>query len=372
MRTSPKVVILGAGYAGVSAAKRLARSTAQVTIVNPRDAFVERIRLHQLMAGNYAATRPLTALLPRATTFVRDAASSINPDRREVTLTSGEKLTFDYLIYAVGSRSRPDTVPGARQHAVTVGDLEDAVLARQRFHQLPKGSAVTIIGAGLTGVELAAELAEPGNHTVRLVTSGPIAASVGDRGRAYIRSYLATLGVEIVEHTAVAEVQECKVLLHDGRVLDNNLSVLATEFEVPTLARDSGLEVGAGGALRVKPSLISTTSSDVVGAGDSVWIGAGPVRMSCQAAIPLGTHAAETVLHLIDGADPKPVRPKFTGQCISLGRRSALWQHATFSDTPTAWKLTGKPGAWLKEQLCASTIRLLLNPRLGRLAYGWS
>jgi NADH dehydrogenase len=371
MSTSPKVVILGAGYAGVSAAKRLARSTAQVTIVNPRDTFVERIRLHQLMAGNHAATRPLTALLPRSTAFVRDAASSINPDRREVTLTSGEKLSFDYLIYAVGSRSRPDAVPGARQHAVTGGDLEHAVQARQRFHHLPEGSAITIIGGGLTGVELAAELAEPGKHTVRLVTTGPIAASVGDRGRDYLRSYLATLSVEIIEHTAVAEVQERKVRLRDGRILDSDLSVLATEFEVPTLASDSGLEVGDGGALRVAPSLISTSSSTVVGAGDSVRIGAGPVRMSCQAAIPLGTHAAETVLHLVDGTDPKPVRPKFTGQCISLGRRSALWQHATFSDTPTSWNLTGKPGAWLKEQVCTSTVRML-NPKLGWLAYSWS
>jgi NADH dehydrogenase len=369
---SPKVVIVGAGYAGVSAAKRLARGTPQVTIVNPRVDFVERIRLHQLMAGNHPATVPLTSLLPRSTAFVQDSATKIDAAQQTVTLTGGETLDFDYLIYAVGSRSRLDAIPGAREHAATVGDLESAVTAREQFHRLPNGTSVTVVGGGLTGVEVASELAELGKRTIRLVSAEPVAAGVSDKGRRYIRRCLTALGIELIESTAVTEVQEAKVLLEDGQALDSDLSVITTMFEVPALARDSGLNVTVDGTLELHPSLISTSTPTIVGAGDASQIRTHPMRMSCQAAIPLGTHAAESVLHLLSGTAPKPVRPKFTSQCISLGRRSALWQRTDLADRPTSATVTGRPGALLKEQICRGTTRLVLNPRLGWLTYSWS
>ncbi|WP_329520731.1 NAD(P)/FAD-dependent oxidoreductase [Spirillospora sp. NBC_01491] len=369
---SAKVVIVGAGYAGVSAAKRLARDDVEVTVVNPRPDFVERIRLHQLMAGNHPATRPLASLLPRSTALVRDSARTIDADRKKVELGGGGTVDYNYLIYAAGSRSRLDLVPGASEHAVNVGGLQDAITARKRLDGLPRGSSVTIIGGGLTGVELAAELAELRTHRVHLVTGGAIAASVGEGGRRYIRRHLAALGAEVTEDAAVAEVQAAKVVLADGRVLRSDLAVMTAAFETPALARDSGLRVGFGGALAVDRTLVSASSPAIVGAGDASWIGAGPLRMSCQAAIPLGAHAAQTVLHLIDGTEPRPVRPKFTSQCVSLGRRSALWQRTRLSDEPASLIVTGRAGALIKEQICRSTLRLALNPRLTRLSYGWT
>jgi len=83
---------------------------------------------------------------------------------------------------------------------------------------------------------------------------------------------------------------------------------------------------------------------------------ADPVRMSCQAAIPLGPHAAETILHLINGTKPKPVRPKFTGQCISLERHAALWQQTTLTDTPIPLIATARTGALIKEQFPPYTV----------------
>lgn len=367
-----KVVIVGAGYAGVSAAKRLARSSAQVTIVNPRADFVERIRLHQMLAGNRAATVPLPALLPRSTTLVQNSAQSIDTEQRTVTLTGGDTLDFDYLIYSAGSRSRRDAIAGAAEHAVAVGSLEDAVAARQRFARLPEASSVTVVGGGLTGVELASELAELGSHTVRLVTDGLVAPTVSDRGRNYLRRCLGTLGVELIENTVVTEVEQAKVVLEGGRVLTSDLSVMAAMVELPTLARDSGLDTDSDGALRVNRSLISTSTPAVVGAGDSARISPDPVRMSCQAAIPLGAHAAETVLHLVDGTTPKPLRPKFTGQCISLGRHSALWQQTTFADAPIPLTATARAGALIKERICTGTVRFALNSKLGRVSYSWS
>jgi NADH dehydrogenase len=369
---SPKIAIIGAGYAGVSAAKRFARSNLPVTLVNPRPVFVERIRLHELVAGTRSATVPLTSLLPRSTTLVQNTAQSVNIDQRTVMLTNGDIIEFDYLVYAVGSRGRLDTVPGASEHAVAVGGLEDATAARQRFSRLPEASSITVVGGGLTGVELACELAESGDHAVRLVTDESVASSVSDKGRAYLRHHLATLGVEIFENTAVAEIQAAKVVLEDGRALDSDLSVMTAQVELPTLAGDSGLATDGDGALKVSSSLVSTSAPTVVGAGDAARMDAAPVRMSCQAAIPLGTHAAETILHLINGTEPLPVRPKFTSQCISLGRNAALWQHTNHTDRPTSLTVTGRAGALIKEQICAGTLRYALNPRLQWLTYGWS
>lgn len=369
---SPKVVIVGAGYAGISAAKRLARGAAKVTMVNPRADFVERIRLHQLVAGTHSARLPLRSLLPASVTLLQGVAESVDTERGTLALTDGESVGFDYLIYAVGSRSRLDAVPGASEHAVTVGGLAEAYVTRERIADLSSGSSITIVGGGLTGVELAAELAELNNHAVRLVTDGPIAASVSDNGRDYIRQYLSALGVELLEHTAVSEVQEAKIVLADGRTLRSELSVLTAMFEVPTLARDSGLDVGTDDTLRVDRSLVSTSQPRVVGAGDASRIDGAPLRMSCQAALPLGAHAAETVLRLIEGVEPKPVRPKFTGQCISLGRRSALWQHSNLSDAATPFTVRGKPAAWIKGRICAASTGIVLNPKLAHLSYSWS
>lgn len=369
---SAQVVIIGAGYAGVSAAKRLARSSAHVTMVNPRADFVERIRLHQMLVGNRAATVPLSVLLPRSATLVQDSATLIDTEEQTVMLSDGSALDFDHLIYAVGSGSRLDALPGASEHAVTVGGVEETILARDRLKRLPSGSSITVAGGGLTGVEVTSELAELNNYTVRLVTDALVASTVSDKSRNYLRRCLDTLCVELIENTAIAEIQRDKVVLADGRALDSDLSVMTAMVELPTLARDSGLATDSDGALRVSRSLISTNAPTVAGAGDSARINADPMRMSCQVAIPLGTHAAETVLHLVNGTEPKPVRPKFTGQCISLGQHSALWQQTTRADTPLPLITTAKAGALIKEQICTSTIRFALNPKLGRLTYSWS
>ena len=369
---SARVVVLGAGYAGVSAAKRLHRGGAQVTVVNPRADFVERIRLHQLAVGNHSATQPLSSILPRGTFLIQDTAASIDAESQTVTLSGGGSVNFDYLVYAIGSRSRLDVLPGAGQYAVTVGDLDAAVTAQVRLAQLPRGSAITLVGAGLTGIELASELAELGTHTVRLVSDGSIAPSVSDKARGYLRNYLAKLGVEVIEDNRVTEVAHSKIVLADGGTLKSDLTAITAMFELPMLARDSRLPVDASGALRVEDTLISLAKSVIVGAGDSVRIDGHPLRMSCQAAIPLGAHAAETVLHLIAGTEPKPVRAKFTGQCISLGRRSGLIQPANFADVPSSLTLTGRVAALVKEQVCASTLRVGLNPKLSRLSYSWS
>ncbi|MGY2060672.1 NAD(P)/FAD-dependent oxidoreductase, partial [Nocardia gipuzkoensis] len=200
-----EVVVLGAGYAGVSAAKRLARARGRVrvTVVNPRPEFVERIRLHQFVAGNHAAARPLRELLADSARLVVGSATSIDARNRMVRTADGEDLGYDYLVYAVGSHGRVDLISGAAEHAVSLDTWEAARTARERLQRLSPGATVTVVGGGLTGIESAAELAELRRYTVRLVTGAELGASLPDRARARLRSYFRTAGVEVLEHTTI-------------------------------------------------------------------------------------------------------------------------------------------------------------------------
>lgn len=102
--SNTRVVVIGGGYAGTLAANRLRqRPDLEVTLVNPRPVFVERIRLHQLVADTGAATADYGTLLGEGIQLVVDAVERIDTADRRLLLTSGTALAYDYLIYAVGS-----------------------------------------------------------------------------------------------------------------------------------------------------------------------------------------------------------------------------------------------------------------------------
>lgn len=198
-----RVVIIGAGYAGVLAANRLAANKelgrrAGVTVVNPRPDFVERIRLHEVAAGTrQSASVPLESLLHPDVAAVVGRAARIDPQARLVHFTDGrEPLGYDSLLYAAGSSS------AAAAGAGGLADEESAVLLRTRLAGLAPGAAVDVAGGGLTGIEAAAEIAERHPRLrVRLVSRGTIGADLSAAGRRELRRKLANLGVALADHT---------------------------------------------------------------------------------------------------------------------------------------------------------------------------
>src|ERR1700684_2832397 len=113
----PHIVVIGGGYAGTLAANHLRlRADVEITLVNPRPVFVERIRLHQLVAGNSTAAVDYGTLLGKGIRLVVESAGRINAADHKVELTSGDVLDYDYLIYAVGSTGAvPPSVTGAAE-----------------------------------------------------------------------------------------------------------------------------------------------------------------------------------------------------------------------------------------------------------------
>lgn len=148
------IVIAGAGYAGTVAANLLARKGRglTVTVVSPHSEFVERVRLHQEIAGSGPATRPLSEMLDSRVVHRKAAVEKVGDG--VVELSDGTSLDFDRMIYAVGSSA------AAPEGTVAVGDVDQAREAARRLRVLQQGATVTVVGAGLTGIEAASEIAE--------------------------------------------------------------------------------------------------------------------------------------------------------------------------------------------------------------------
>ena len=181
------------------------------------------------------------------------------------------------------------------------------------------------------------------------------------RGRRAVAERLAQLGVTVLEgpDATVTAVTRDAVALSDGRALPSTVTIWTVGFGVPDLAVRSGLSTDALGRLLTDETLTSVDDVRIVAAGDSAAPSDLPFRMSCQAAGPLGAHAADTVLSRIAGEQPAPIALGFVGQCISLGRRAGIVQFAPKNDTAMRLYLGGRLGAKLKEFVCWGTVKQL-------------
>lgn len=352
-----RVIVIGGGYAGTLAANNLRlRADVDITLVNPRPKFVERIRLHQFVAGNYVPTADYGTLLGEGIALVVDSATRIDAATRTVALASGRQLTYDYLIYAVGSTgATPASVPGAAEFAYPIAEFELAQRLRDTLDELDLDAPVTVIGAGLTGIETASELAEQG-RTVTLVCGGQLAPSLSEAGRQSIAKWFAKHGVVVLEDDVVTEVRSDAVVFADGAVRPSAVTIWTAGFGVPELAADSGLRTDALGRLVTDETLTSVDDVHIVAAGDCAAPSGVPLRMSCQAAGPLGDQAAKTVLSRIAGEEPDVIEPKFVAQCVSLGRHGAILQFTHEDDAPARFYLAGRVAASVKEAICKGTL----------------
>jgi NADH:ubiquinone reductase (H+-translocating) len=372
MATTPHIVVLGAGYTGLTAAKLLAKRTGgPVTLVNNRDRFVERMRNHQLATGQRLRDLTLRDLL-RGTgvRLVVDQVSRIDPEQRQVELASGaEPVGYDLLVYALGSQADLDAVPGAAEHATAVADAERAVRLHERMRT---ASTVAVVGGGLTGIEAATELAETyPDRTVRLVTGDTLGPALSEPGQAHLYRTFDRLGIRLHEHAHVAKVAADGLLLDSGEQVGADVVVWTTGFRVPRLAREAGLAVGDNGRMLVDGTMRSVSHPDVYAIGDAAaahnpdWR---ELRMGCG---PGGLAAACAVRAIGDrlaGRTPRQLRVEIDGQCISLGRKDGLVQYAKH-DRPYGPMLTGRPAAMVKEAIVRGASGLgLRHPSLALVA----
>lgn len=345
-----QIVVLGAGYAGLMAALRLA-PYHRVTLVDANDHFTERVRLHELAAGRPDVSHPLRDML-RGTGIAQVTARvvAIEPEVREVRLDDGRTLRYDRLVYALGSHT--DIHGGVLGTGNRAYPTEAAAELHKRLLDGP--GSLAIVGGGLTGIELAAELAEAcPDWQVRLLTGNMLGAGLSERGRAHVRATLTLMGVRIEEGRHVRCADEV-----DADVVAWAASMAATT----DLAVRAGLAVDQSGRVRVDAALRSVSHPEVYIAGDAAAAAssaAGALRMACATALPTGAHAASALIAESRGLTPEPLRYRFYGQCVSLGRHDGLIQLVRADDSARERVLTGRPAARVKEQVVRSTVRTL-------------
>jgi len=344
----PRVVVIGGGYAGTVAASRVSRKAA-VTVINPRPHFVQRTRLHQFAVGNHHASGDYRRLLRKGTALLVDTVTRIEPRTRTVHLETGGPVGYDYLIYAVGSTAtRRATVPGVEEFAFPVAEYEHAERLRHALSTLAADSVITVVGAGLTGLETAGELAGQGRR-VRLVCSGVIGPALTEKARRATYERLSNLRVEVLENSRVVRVGPDGPALDDGTVLPSAVTVWTAGFGVPELARASGFSTDTLGRILTDETLTSIDDDRVIAAGDCAAPSGDPVRMACQSALPMGLTAADTVLSRIAGEEPATLDFGFNGIGICLGRRSGVVQFHERDDTPKDRAFAGRIALSVKD-----------------------
>ncbi|WP_447003851.1 NAD(P)/FAD-dependent oxidoreductase [Saccharothrix isguenensis] len=360
------VVVVGAGYAGLAAAKLAAKWTgSRVTLVNARDRFVERVRLHQLATGQSLRDLPLADLVKGAgVDLVVDRVTGIDPDTRKLQLTGGT-LAYDRLVYAVGSYADLDGVPGAAEHAHAVSTLEDT---QKLAAALEKARTVAVTGGGLTGIETAAELAEARpDLDVLLVTHGSFGQALSEKGRRYLRTVFDRLGVRVRDHAKVTEVRADGLVLDTGERIAADTVVWTAGFRVPDLAARAGFAVDDHGRVVVDRTLTSVSHPDVVALGDAAAMkrpDGQELRMACATGLPTTQQAVRGLAKRLKGEEPAPIGFRYIQQCISLGRRDGLIQFVHADDSPKERVVTGRAAAFYKELVCRGTIVFERHPTI--------
>ncbi len=360
LKKTHKVVVIGGGYAGTLAANRLQQKPdIDITLVNPRPKFVQRLRLHQFAAGTGsedAATADYGRVLGDGVRLVVDSATRIDTAARKVLLESGRSLDYDYVIYTVGSTAAvPAGLPGAAEFAYPMAEFEPAQRLRAALDEQPRDAWITVIGGGLTGIEMAAELAERG-RIVTLVCGGCLAPSFGEPARRSVAKWLANNGVTVLESEVVVEVRPDAVVFTDGAVRPSAITIWAGGFGVPDLAARSGLRTDALGRLVTDETLTSIDDDRVLAGGDAAAPSGTGLRMACYTAGPTAGTAADTVLSRIAGDRPAPFSLGYLGTCLALGRRAAVMQFTRKDDTPLDFHIRGRITGSIKETVIKGTL----------------
>jgi NADH:ubiquinone reductase (H+-translocating) len=365
-----EVLVLGGGYAGVVAAIRLSRKTrganVRITLINGREYFVERIRLHQLAAAQELASHDYTSLLAGTPVrFLQGWVTQLMPEKQQVLVKTagGEvQLPYDYAIYALGSVVDTQSIPGVSQHALSLSTAETVRTLQQTLPEVAaRRGTLLVCGGGLTGIEAASELAEsyPGLQ-VTLATADRFGEQLSQRGRRYLQQAFDRLGITVVDGQQITAVHANYAQTYDGPPLPFDLCLWAGSFRAPDLARQAGLPVNDRGQILVNKYLQAQGHSTLYAIGDAASLEAAieiPIRMGCATAAPMGSYVGDHLAAVIRGERPyKPYRFQYVMRCISLGRKDGLIQFVDADDTPKERILTGRIGAYVKEVVCRGSV----------------
>ena len=349
---APRVVVVGLGFAGLATVSTLARAGLAVTLVD-RDVYSTFQPLLYQVAT--AGLRPSDVAYPLrgfahkyGARFRHGEMSGLDPAARQITLSDGTRLPYDYLVLATGVSAAYYGVTGAAEHSFALYTRRDAVaLCEQLLAGLERLSVgehtagVTVVGGGATGVELAGTLAEllsiavpssypdidPARVHISLIEQAPeLLGPYHPSLREYAHRQLTSRGVDVRLGTAITEITGDRVLLADGQDLPSNLTVWAAGVSAPPSAGSWNLPQGKGGRIETGPDLRVTGHDRIFAVGDIALIEGQPLPQLAQPALQTGRHAARQIRRLEAGQPTVPFSYHDKGTMATIGRRSAVVQ----------------------------------------------
>ncbi|UQR65230.1 NAD(P)/FAD-dependent oxidoreductase [Bradyrhizobium sp. C-145] len=348
-----RIVVLGAGFAGLWAAIGAARKRDEIG-ASGRDIeirLIDRNPYHNIRVRNYEVdlgevALPLPQLLdPIGVSHGLGEVEAIDPAHREISLvTSGgeETLHYDRLVLALGSEvMRPD-IPGLSEHAFDVDTyaaalrLEDHLVSLGRSAPSPGRATVVVVGAGFTGIEVAAEMPArltragiSGSRRIILVDPNPaVGATIGAHARPVIETALSSLDVEMRLGVRVVSVEAAGMHLSSGEFIAAQTVIWCAGMRASPLTASLPDARDRLGRILVDPFMRVADVGGVFAAGDvasSVIDGLHPTVMSCQFARPMGRFAGHNVVADLAGVPMLPLRIDWYVTVLDLGAWGALY-----------------------------------------------
>jgi NADH dehydrogenase len=351
-----RLVIIGAGFAGMYAALSAARlrdlegvspAKLEIALVAPEPTLVVRPRLYEPKPETLTA--PLLDVLKAIeVAYVQGHAETIDTKARSVGLVTaeGEKKTlpYDRLVVATGSRLFRPNVPGLAEHGFSVDQLDDAIALDKHLHGLadrpasPARDTVVVAGGGFTGIEAATEmparlhaiLGEDAKTRVIIVDRNEaISPDMGSGPRPVIEDALRKVGVETRLGAGVASLDEAGVTLSDGERIDCATVIWAAGIRAAPLTQQVPGERDNFGRLIVDRDLRVTGVPGVFATGDAAKAACDDVGnyalMSCQHATRMGAFAGNNAAAELFGLPTKPYHQKVYVTCLDLGAAGALF-----------------------------------------------
>lgn len=372
----PRVVIIGGGFGGLSAARALRRAPVGVTILDRRNHHVFQPLLYQvamavLSPGDIAS--PIRWILrnQRNVEVLLGEVARIDADTKSAHLSDGAVVSYDYLVVAAGAThayfGHDDWLP----HAPGLKTLEDALemrrrvlLAFERAEREPDGArrrallTFVIIGGGPTGVELAGALAEIARHSLAKdfrhfdPTSSRIILLEGGNAvlppfpeplRRAARHDLERLGVEVRTGTIVTGIGDGFVQAGDTRI-DTATVLWAAGVAASAIGATLGAPVDRVGRVLVQPDLTIPGHPEVFVIGDLASLAGSngrPLPGVAQVAMQMGAHASRNIIRATEGQPLRAFRYRNLGDMATIGRASAVadfgWMHLQGSIGWLAW-----------------------------------
>jgi NADH:ubiquinone reductase (H+-translocating) len=360
-------VILGGGFAGLCAARALARAPVQVTLLDRRNHHVFQPLLYQVATAGLSApdiAAPIRRILRRQknVTVMLGEVARIDAARRSVVLTEGPRpepppeVTYDALVLATGATHSYFGHPEWEAEAPGLKSLEDALEIRRRLllafecaeretddAQRRAFLTFVVIGGGPTGVELAGTVAELARHTLRnefrRIDPGSARVMLLEAAPRVLPPYepdlsekarrqLVRLGVEVRTGARVTAIGHGGVLLEGAERLDARTVLWAAGVAASPVGASLGAPVDRAGRVVVQPDLSVPAHPEVFVAGDLAHFeqDGAVVPGVAPAAMQMGRHAAANVRRLLRGEATRPFRYRDKGSLATIGRNSAVAQ----------------------------------------------